>query len=441
MRKKIPVVLFLMSFSLIFSSGSSLASDWPMFMGNNAHSGNAESKNPAVQKLKLAWQYDFYSQVVASPVVVGQQLLVAAENGNLYSVDMKTHKPQWIFHAQGAISSTPAVANGVVYFLSRDGNFYAISLSDGSLLWRFATLGEHHFSAHGMYGWPLNSVPVIDPWDFYLSSPLVENGKVYFGSSDEHVYALDAKTGALQWRFKTGGVVHSSPAFADNKIIVGSWDSAIYALDANSGKEIWRYQGKSDHQQSIMLGVQASSSVDKNSVYVGSRDGHFYALDLHNGNLRWSYNAQGSWVLSTAAVDDENVYLGTSDTGLFLSLDKTTGKERNRFSTRNWTYTSPILIANTYLAFGTMTGEFFIIDKHSAKQQWHFQTAESKADEFSIIDPATKQLNAQKLFAKPEALHSALEQVKRLGAFVASPVWVNEQLIIVDANGHLKVFN
>jgi outer membrane protein assembly factor BamB len=440
MRLKFLPDFFLIFCGLLLFSNYSLASDWPMFMGNSAHSGKVDSKNPAIQKLKLAWQYDFYSQVVATPVVVGEQLLVAADNGNLYALDMKTQKPQWVFHTQGAISSTPAIANGVVYFLSRDGHFYAISLADGSLLWRFATLGERYFSAHGMYGSPLNATPVIDPWDFYLSSPLVENGKVYFGSSDEHVYALDAKTGALQWRFKTGGVVHSSPAFADNIIVIGSWDSATYALDASTGKEIWRFQGKSEQQYTILMGVQASPTVEKDSVYIGSRDGYFYSLDLHSGKLRWSYSADNSWVLSTAAIDEDNVYIGTSDTGLLLALNKNTGKESYRITTRNWTYSSPLLIGDKYLAFGTMTGEFFIIDKRSTKQQWHYQTPAHKTDEFSILDPVTRQLNSQKIFAKQEALHAALEQVKRLGAFISSPVWANEQLILVDANGQLRVF-
>lgn len=434
-------IKIILSFCLVVFSVCSSANDWPMFMGNPAHNGQAESNNPsAFKKLRLHWKYDFHSQVAASPIVVGQQLLVAAENGNLYALEMKTQRPLWIFHAQGGLSSTPAVANGIVYVLSRDGHFYAIRQTDGFVLWSFATLGEHYFSAHGMYGWPLTSKPVVDPWDFYLSSPLVQNGKVYFGSSDEHLYALDAQTGALQWRFKTGGVVHSSPAFADNKIIIGSWDSAIYALDANTGKEVWRYQGKSEQLHSILLGVQASPSVDKDAVYIGSRDGHFYALNLSDGKLRWAYGAQGSWVMGTAAVDDEAVYVGTSDTGLLIALDKTTGKERFRFSSRNWTYASPVLIANRFLAFGTMVGELFIIDKKTAKEQWFFQTPERKADEFSIIDSANGQLNTQKLFAKPEALHAALEQVKQLGAFIASPIWVNEQLVVVNANGELLVF-
>jgi outer membrane protein assembly factor BamB len=38
-----------------------------------------------------------------------------------------------------------------------------------------------------------------DPYDVFLSSPTLAGGMVYFGSGDGNVYALDAKTGALQW--------------------------------------------------------------------------------------------------------------------------------------------------------------------------------------------------------------------------------------------------
>jgi endonuclease/exonuclease/phosphatase (EEP) superfamily protein YafD len=53
-----------------------------------------------------------------------------------------------------------------------------------------------------------------DPFDFYLSSAVVANGAVYFGSGDGNVYALDAANGSLKWKFHTGNVVHASPALA-----------------------------------------------------------------------------------------------------------------------------------------------------------------------------------------------------------------------------------
>src|SRR5688572_26111141 len=48
-----------------------------------------------------------------------------------------------------------------------------------------------------------------------LSSPVVADGTVFFGSEDGNVYAVDAFSGVLVWQYQTGGPVVSSPAVAD----------------------------------------------------------------------------------------------------------------------------------------------------------------------------------------------------------------------------------
>ncbi|HEY0892598.1 MAG TPA: PQQ-binding-like beta-propeller repeat protein, partial [Cellvibrio sp.] len=295
---------------------------------NQAGVDNHHSDKP--KQLKLEWQYSLFSQVSASPVVADGQLFVAAENGNLYSFNLDSKQFNWLYHTEAGIASTPRVVNGRIYFLSRDGFFYALEQSTGKRLWRFATGGEARFAAIGGYGLPAAMGPVPDPWDFYLSSPLVHKGKVYFGSSDHHLYALDALTGELIWSFDAGDSIHSSPVYANNTIFFGTWGTRLYAVNAETGLEVWNCQGGADREYSVMLGITAAPAVDANSVYIGARDGFVYALRQTDGATLWRYDAAGSWVLSTAAIDEKNIYVGTSDTGLFLALDKKTGTEKYR---------------------------------------------------------------------------------------------------------------
>src|SRR6266700_5111927 len=119
---------------------------------------------------------------------------------------------KWKFKTDGRVPSTPAVANGAVFFLSYDSNFYAVDAASGALKWKFATGGERRFAAKHLHGMEPAGETMPDPFDFFLSSPAVAGGIVFFGSSDTNVYALDAANGALKWKFKTGDVVHSSPA-------------------------------------------------------------------------------------------------------------------------------------------------------------------------------------------------------------------------------------
>lgn len=405
---------------------------------NQAGVDNRHSDKP--KQLKLEWQYSLFSQVSASPVVADGQLFVAAENGNLYSFNLGSKQFNWLYHTEAGIASTPAVVDGRIYFLSRDGFFYALEQTTGKRLWRFATGGEARFAAIGGYGLPAAMGPVPDPWDFYLSSPLVRDGKVYFGSSDHHLYALDALTGELIWSFDAGDSIHSSPVYANHIIFFGTWGTRLYAVNADTGAEVWHFQGGADREYSVMLGITAAPSVDANTVYIGARDGFVYALRQTDGAALWRYDAAGSWVLSTAAIDEKNIYIGTSDTGLFLALDKKTGKEKYRADTRLWTYTSPVLVKNRYAFVGTMAGELYGFDKNTGKLLWYYQTPEGRADINDIVDGKTGKLRGEKIFAADKQTQAGVEEVKALGAFVASPIWVDNQLIAVSAIGEVLIF-
>jgi outer membrane protein assembly factor BamB len=425
------------------AGGPAAAQDWPMLMQGPRHAARANDGvadgAADLARLKLAWRFQVNAEVRASPVAVDGTLYAAAENGNLYAIDVGARRLKWLYHAGGGIGSTPAVDQGRVFFLSRDGRLHAVDAASGAPLWSFRTGGEQVFSTIGMYGQPLDAGPVADPWDFYLSSPLVHDGKIYVGSSDQRVYALDAASGKLAWSYRTGGVIHSSPALAGPNIVVGSWDGAVYALDAASGEQRWRYQTETEQKASIMLGVQASPSVDFDTVYIGSRDGFFYALDAASGQRKWRYDAQGSWIVGTAAQDESSVYVGSSDTNVLLALDKRSGQERFRFDTRAWTYASPLRIGGAVVA-GTMKGELHALDAVSGKLLWSYRTPQSAADRDQVLDKNGK-FDGDKLYrGGHHAMYSAVEHIKGLGAFLASPIWYRGQLIAATTTGEILFF-
>lgn len=411
------------------------AEDWPVFMHDPGRTGHAGAGR--AEGLKLSWSRALHAGVSASPVVAGGRLFVATESGNLHAIDMTTHKTAWHYHTEGAIASTPAVAGERIHFLSRDGYLYTLSL-DGQLLWRFRTGGEPRFAAVGGYGLDASLGPVPDPWDLYQSSPLVRDGVVYFGSSDGHVRALDAETGRLLWAYDAGDPVHSSPAWADGKIVVGTWGTKLLALDAKTGALDWAFQGGAERKLSIMLGITAAPSVDGDTVYAGARDGFVYALDVATGALKWKYDAAGSWVLATAAIDDRNLWFGTSDTRLLVALDKQTGKERFRADTGTWTYASPVLVGGSVIT-GTMNGALYAFDAATGARTWTWRTPESVADADDILDEAGR-LREARLFGPGRQLQAGVEEVKALGAFVASPIWADGRLIAVTATGEVLVF-
>jgi FOG: WD40-like repeat len=139
------------------------------------------------------------------------------------------------------------------------------------LKWKFSTDGERRFEAKGLHGMQPKDQTIADPFDIFLSSPVVANGVVYFGSGDGNLYALESDTCDLRWKFKTGDVVHASPALADGVLFFGSWDSYFYAVDAATGKEKWRFHGGEDPMMHNQVGFQSSPAVVNGTVYTGRR--------------------------------------------------------------------------------------------------------------------------------------------------------------------------
>jgi outer membrane protein assembly factor BamB len=74
---------------------------------------------------------------------------------------------------------------------------------------------------------------LIQDWSFanpklgYVSSPVVANGMVYVGTVNGTLYALDAVTGVLKWRYTTG--ISSSPAVVNGMVYFSSVNT-IYAF-------------------------------------------------------------------------------------------------------------------------------------------------------------------------------------------------------------------
>jgi polyvinyl alcohol dehydrogenase (cytochrome) len=77
--------------------------------------------------------------------------------------------------------------------------------------------------------------------------PTVVGGRVYTGSNDGTVYAIDARTGCLYWMYRAKALVRSSVVVGpDKRAYVGDLDANMYALDTETGKLIW--QKKADDQ-------------------------------------------------------------------------------------------------------------------------------------------------------------------------------------------------
>ncbi|HSP44498.1 MAG TPA: PQQ-binding-like beta-propeller repeat protein, partial [Chthoniobacterales bacterium] len=343
----------------------------------------------------------------------------------------------WKRTTGGPAPCTPAVANGIVYAGSYDGKFYALNAQTGAIKWKFGTEGERRFEAKGLHGLQPKNQTIADQFDIFLSSPVIAQGAVFFGSGDGNLYALDALTGELKWKFKTGDVIHASPAYADGAIYVGSWDSYFYAVDAATGKEKWRFHGGEDPLIHNQVGFQSSAAVVDGVVYVGCRDSNLYALEAATGKEKWRFNNELSWVIVSPAVTQGKVVFATSDSSLYHVADAGTGKGLLKRQDKAYMFSSPV-VAGDVVLIGVLNGTLQARDLKTGDPLWDFQSEAAKQNKGWV-------LTADRKFNDPMLYHSnwreaptvATDRQFNIGAIFSTPLVMNGVVYFGSADGNL----
>ncbi len=408
-----------------------------MYRGDPQHTGVAASAAPrAFHRVK--WTFPTGGRVVSSPVWHDGAVLFGSDDGNVYAVDAATGRQRWMVRTGGPVPSTPAVADGRVHVVSYDGRLWTLDARTGEVLWKFATEGERRFEARGLHGMQPRTQTFADMYDVYLSSPLVVGGKVYFGSGDGHVYALDAATGRLAWKFATGDVVHASPAFADGLVVVGSWDGKLYALDAATGAQRWAFQAGVDPLIHNQQGFQSSPAIAGGTVFTGCRDGHLYAISLEDGTPKWSVDTEGSWVNASPAVADGRVYFATADTARWQVVDAATGQPVQPVgSTQAYVFGSPTVAGDTVLV-GVLNGSLQARDRLDGRLLWTFRTDAAQANRDWVLAPDGR-FNAGWLFTSSwgDASAEGARRQQGVGSFFSTPLVVAGTVYIGSADSNV----
>jgi outer membrane protein assembly factor BamB len=416
-------------------AASGLTGQAAMFRGGPEHLGNYTGRVPTLDS--VAWKFQTRGRVISSPAVAGGLVAVGSTDGSLYGINRSDGTQRWKFDTKGPVLSSPAIALGLVYVSSVDGNIYAVDSATGAQQWVFATKGERRFTAPGIHGAMPKTERMPDPFDVFLSSPTVANGTVFIGSGDQHVYALDARTGTLKWSFATGDVVHAAPAVSEGTVYIGSWDRNLYALDAATGKEQWRYTTGNDTTIYNQIGLASSPAVAGGMVFVGGRDGHFHAVNARTGALVWKHNNRGGWTIASPAVRDGIVYFPTSDGTRFKALEAATGSVKFDLQNKAVSFSSPALVGDVAF-YGTSDGYLQAVDIRSGTQRNTFRTEGSRANGDRYTDENGRlRTNLMYPDRTLDGMMIGMRTMQTLGSILSSPAVVDGVLYVGSTDGYL----
>jgi PQQ-dependent dehydrogenase (methanol/ethanol family) len=160
-------------------------------------------------------------------------------NRQINTMNVRHLHPAWIFQTEvkETLETAPIIVNGVMYVTTAFDHVYALDARTGAEIWH--------------YKQPLGPITV------YCCGPnnrgvAVDGGMVYLATLDAKLVALDAKTGKVAWQSdiadpELGYSETMAPTAVDGKILIGTNGGEygirgfVKAFDAKTGKLLWTF--------------------------------------------------------------------------------------------------------------------------------------------------------------------------------------------------------
>ncbi|WP_338989252.1 PQQ-binding-like beta-propeller repeat protein [Spiroplasma endosymbiont of Seladonia tumulorum] len=141
-----------------------------------------------------------------------------------------------------------------------------------------------------------------------ISSGVVLNNKLYFGSFDHNVYEYNPKTEQQKVVITTNGSILSSGVALNNKLYFGSEDNKVYEYNPETG------------QQKVVIttngSILSSGVALNNKLYFGSEDNKVYEYNPETGQQKVVITTNGS-ILSSGVALNNKLYFGSKDNKVY----------------------------------------------------------------------------------------------------------------------------
>jgi outer membrane protein assembly factor BamB len=314
--------------------------DWPAF-GKTQSRINATSEIVS-PPLTLAWEHDITSGMgYGSPIIIDSVVIATNMRGELYAINANTGKRIGWVSVGDAIHGSPAIDGSVAYTATTNSreSLVAFDLVEGKVLWK-------------------------KDYGDIEATPLLLDGKLFFGNTSGIFFCIDKINGEFDWRFrlpdntKRKGI-RSAATTSDSLVIFGAEDGTIYALDARYGTERWSYRTHAP--------IFASPAVKDGTVYFGNMEGNFFALNTKDGKPLWQFST-GASIFATASFAGSLVLIGTTG-GMMYAL-RTNDGSMAWSNELNSVINSSAVVSGDFAYVGTLKKELFALRTHDGSVVW-----------------------------------------------------------------------
>ena len=248
------------------------------------------------------------------------------------------------------------------------------------------------------------------------TAPLVVNGVMFITTSYNHVYAVNASTGEQYWHYKHKigpvstyccGPNNKGVAISEGRLFMGTLDAKIVALDAKSGKLLWQTQIADPE---LGYSETMAPTVVDGKVLIGTNGGEYgvrgfvKAFNAETGKLDWTFHTipdkghEGVWAendatgrnmkrdipAEKAALAKNADFFKTLGGGVWMTpaIDK---KTRTVFFVAG--NPSPDLYGAERPGDNLYTNSMIAVDLDSGKYKWHYQYIAHDVWDLDAVSP------------------------------------------------------
>ncbi|MFH1222495.1 MAG: PQQ-binding-like beta-propeller repeat protein [Candidatus Micrarchaeota archaeon] len=160
---------------------------------------------------KVLWSHELNDYTWKSyPVISGQMIYFGGLDNRLHALSTADGSELWAVPTGGWVLTPPLVTGDDVYFASNDGYVYSVNPVSGDIEWKTK----------------VRLAVVAQPEAGIIGGEQV----IFVGSTDGNAYAMKQDTGEIVWKSAATDRVEK-PIFDHNKVILASYDKSVYAYD------------------------------------------------------------------------------------------------------------------------------------------------------------------------------------------------------------------
>lgn len=259
----------------LFYANPVLTTDGQVLVGSAGRDYELTSLDTATGQQKWAAPFVATDRWVAAPLVVGDTVYAANNDGTLYVLKLATGEKVWSLHISKELWGAPVTDGKLVFVTSLDHFLYAVDPVAQKVIWKVDLGG---------------SAP---------DSPAVSSdGKtIYIGSFAKKIFAVDIATGSVRWTADTKDWVWGAPVLGGDSLFAADISGNIYSLGVPNGKDAWpNLQPDGPITGSPLV-------LADGSMVVATESGSLFAFDT-SGVKMWDITPGGKIYTSPVAAGD-----------------------------------------------------------------------------------------------------------------------------------------